>query len=86
MLRPSSGFPRRNWHPKQGVAVTALLCVCLSAGPAAQAPRPEGTIKTEFVLRFPEFVQWPSLPAAHNGGYCIYTTSGNHPWAAFTTW
>jgi hypothetical protein len=29
---------------------------------------------------------WPSLPAAQNGGYCIYTTSGDHPWAAFTTW
>lgn len=29
---------------------------------------------------------WPSLPPATNGGYCIYTTSGNHPWAAFATW
>ena len=29
---------------------------------------------------------WPSLPAAQNGGYCITTTSGDYPWAAFTTW
>jgi len=29
---------------------------------------------------------WPSLPAPVNGGYCIHTTGGNHPWAAFTTW
>jgi len=29
---------------------------------------------------------WSSLPAKVNGGYCVYTTSGNHPWAYFTTW
>jgi hypothetical protein len=29
---------------------------------------------------------WPSLPAKVNGGYCVYTTAGNHPWAYFTTW
>ena len=29
---------------------------------------------------------WSSLPAKVNGGYCVYTTSGNQPWAYFTTW
>jgi len=29
---------------------------------------------------------WSSLPAKVNGGYCVYTTAGNHPWAYFTTW
>ena len=29
---------------------------------------------------------WASVPAARNGGYCIQTTTGNQPWAYFTTW
>ncbi|MES1172938.1 MAG: hypothetical protein ABUL62_01325 [Myxococcales bacterium] len=29
---------------------------------------------------------WPSIPAKVNGGYCVYTTAGNQPWAYFTTW
>jgi hypothetical protein len=29
---------------------------------------------------------WSSLPAKVNGGYCITTTAGDHPWAYFTTW
>ncbi len=29
---------------------------------------------------------WSSLPATRNGGYCIQTTTGNQPWAYFTTW
>ena len=29
---------------------------------------------------------WSSLPAKVNGGYCVYTTAGNQPWAYFTTW
>lgn len=29
---------------------------------------------------------WSSLPAKVNGGYCVYTTAGEHPWAYFTTW
>jgi hypothetical protein len=29
---------------------------------------------------------WSSLPAKSNGGYCVQTTAGNHPWAYFTTW
>jgi PKD repeat protein len=29
---------------------------------------------------------WSSIPAKRNGGYCIQTTSGNQPWAYFTSW
>ncbi len=29
---------------------------------------------------------WSSVPAAHNGGYCIQTTAGNQPWAFITAW
>jgi hypothetical protein len=29
---------------------------------------------------------WGSVPAPRNGGYCIQTTTGNHPWAFFTAW
>ncbi len=29
---------------------------------------------------------WSSIPATRNGGYCIQTTTGNQPWAYFTTW
>jgi hypothetical protein len=29
---------------------------------------------------------WASVPPARNGGYCIQATSGNQPWAFFTTW
>jgi len=29
---------------------------------------------------------WSSIPAKVNGGYCVYTTAGNQPWAYFTTW
>lgn len=42
------------------VGFAGLLSLLTAAVPAAQAPRPETTIKAEFVLRFPEFVQWPS--------------------------
>lgn len=33
-----------------------------------------------------DWTPWSSLPPAVNGGYCITTTSGDHPWAAFATW
>jgi subtilisin family serine protease len=29
---------------------------------------------------------WPSVPAAVNGGYCVQATAGNQPWAFFTLW
>jgi len=29
---------------------------------------------------------WPWLPPPVNGGYCIRTSPGNHPWAGFSTW
>ena len=32
------------------------------------------------------WANWSPLPAAKNGGYCVYTTSGNNAWAAFSTW
>jgi len=32
------------------------------------------------------WANWSSLPPAKNGGYCVYTTSGNNSWAAFSTW
>jgi hypothetical protein len=32
------------------------------------------------------WANWASVPPAKNGGYCVYTTSGNNSWAAFTVW
>ena len=29
---------------------------------------------------------WSALPAKVNGGYCVHTTAGDHPWAYFATW
>jgi hypothetical protein len=29
---------------------------------------------------------WPSTPAARNGGYCLQTSAGDPAWAYFTTW
>lgn len=29
---------------------------------------------------------WTSLPPAVQGGYCIHTDGGGHPWAGFSTW
>jgi hypothetical protein len=29
---------------------------------------------------------WPSVPPKVNGGYCIYTSAGDWPWAYFATW
>jgi hypothetical protein len=29
---------------------------------------------------------WGPLPAKVNGGYCVQTNAGNHPWAYFATW
>lgn len=29
---------------------------------------------------------WSSVPSKVNGGYCVHTTAGEHPWAYFTTW
>ena len=46
-------------HAARRVVVAALLIMAVIAGPAAQAPRKETAVKAEFVLRFPEFVEWP---------------------------
>ncbi len=32
------------------------------------------------------WANWSSIPQPKNGGYCIYTTSGNHRYAGITTW
>jgi len=29
---------------------------------------------------------WPTIPPARNGGYCVQTTAGNQPWAFITLW
>lgn len=31
-------------------------------------------------------LNWPSVPAARNGGYCVTTTPGDYAWAFFTLW
>ena len=48
------------WHSATRLFLAAFLGLSPVARPAAQAPRPELAIKTEFVLRFPEFVEWPA--------------------------
>ncbi|MGE5787249.1 MAG: PKD domain-containing protein, partial [Myxococcales bacterium] len=32
------------------------------------------------------YSNWATIPAPRNSGYCIQTTSGNHPWAYLTLW
>jgi len=32
------------------------------------------------------FQNWASVPSARNGGYCIQTTAGAHPYAYFSVW
>ena len=31
-------------------------------------------------------LNWPSVPAQRNGGYCVQTTPGDHAWAFLTLW
>jgi hypothetical protein len=31
-------------------------------------------------------LNWPTIPPARNGGYCVTTTAGNQPWAFITLW
>lgn len=33
-----------------------------------------------------DWTPWAWIPPRVNGGYCIHTTSGDYPWAAFATW
>ena len=65
------------WPKARRVVVAALLCLPVAAGLAAQAPRPELAIKTEFVLRFPEFVEWPAR--ATDGRPLSFCLSPSHP-------
>jgi len=32
------------------------------------------------------WANWVTIPPAKNGGYCVYTTSGNYSYAGFSTW
>jgi hypothetical protein len=74
------------WHTARRVTIATLLSLAWAAGPAAQAPRPEIAIKSEFVLRFPEFVEWPApandrrplslcLSPAHPFGQSVQTSA-----------
>ena len=65
------------WHTARRVTVATLLSLAVAAGLAAQVPRPELAIKTEFVLRFPEFVEWPM--AATDGRPLSLCLSKSHP-------
>ena len=64
-------------HTARRVTVATLLSFAVAAGPAAQAPRPAVAIKAEFVLRFPEFVEWPA--AGNDHGPISLCLSPTHP-------
>lgn len=32
------------------------------------------------------YLNWSSVPAPRNGGYCVQTTAGSHPWAYTALW
>jgi len=32
------------------------------------------------------YSNWATIPAPRNSGYCVQTTSGDHPWAYLTLW
>jgi len=65
------------WHTARRVVVAALLGLAVAAGLSAQVPRLELAIKTEFVLRFPEFVEWPT--AAGDQRPLLLCLSPAHP-------
>jgi subtilisin family serine protease len=44
------------------------------------------TLSVNGQLRPCTYTNWATIPPARNGGYCIQTTAGNHPWAFITTW
>ncbi len=44
------------------------------------------TLSVNGALMTCSYSNWPTIPAARNGGYCIQTTSGNYAWAYFTAW
>lgn len=62
MFGDAAGSTRYGMHAI-GWALSGVLFLAWSAHVPAQAPRPETAIKAEFVLRFPEFVEWPQGPA-----------------------
>jgi hypothetical protein len=87
MFENRSGDRRGN----RSLAGWMVLVSCLGFAPAArtlaQAPRPEIAIKSEFVLRFPEFVQWPQprrpltlcLSASHPFGSNLEASASAQP-------
>ncbi len=44
------------------------------------------TLRVNGELRPCNNLNWATVPPARNGGYCIQTTAGSHPWAFITTW
>jgi hypothetical protein len=54
----------------------SLLGGWIATSVAAQSSRPELAIKTEFVLRFPEFVEWPAPADGRSLSLCL---SAAHP-------
>ena len=40
-------------------------------------------LRVNGVLETCNNLNWSSIPAARNGGYCVQTTAGNYPWAFF---
>ncbi|HUR21887.1 MAG TPA: YfiR family protein [Vicinamibacterales bacterium] len=64
-------------HTPGRVVFAALLTMAFVAGPAAQAPRQEVAVKADFVLRFPEFVEWPMTEP--NGRPVSLCLSPSHP-------
>jgi hypothetical protein len=59
------------------MALATLLGFSLIVAPSAQEPRPELAIKSEFVLRFPEFVEWPATGS--DGRPVSLCLSPSHP-------
>ena len=65
MLQHPPGSNRRGWHPAARVVIALLVSPAAVVVPSAQVPRPELAIKSEFVLRFAEFVAWPMAAGDH---------------------
>lgn len=70
------------FDPRNGRAALAALSTALTmtAIAAAQAPQSEMSIKSAFVLRFPDFVQWPQ--ARHLQRPLTLCLSPSHPFGS----
>jgi len=47
---------------------------------------PGRTLSVNGSLMSCNYQNWPSIPAAVNGGYCIQSSAGDYAWATFTLW